>query len=410
MRFNIPTRECKIAIVMSFNCALFPQLRYPQIGLALAFLLVSLLAFPPRVLEAQSKTASSEDLVQTLYADAKAAEARGDLAGAIAKYESMLQIAPRLSAAYNNLGSLYLKQHEYRKAAAVLEKGLKMDPAMSSASALLGLSLYEMGEYASARPRLEAALRANPKDNNAELFLANDLIKLGDLEGAAGHLQQLARRQPRDQEIWYLLGGAYMKLAEQSLAKLNEIDPDSVLVHEVSGEIMESMKNFDGALIEYKKAVDMAPRQPGTHYKLGNAYWSLSMWDAATQQFEAELENDSNNCMAQWKLGNILLEQRLDPEKALSEIDKSLALCPNLAQARGDRGRALARLSRNEEAVKDLQAAEKAEPSDPGIHFLLAQAYRALGRTLVVGIDCHHTDREWPAFYKDDAGISPNIL
>jgi predicted Zn-dependent protease len=85
--------------------------------------------------------------------------------------------------------------------------------------------------------------------------------------------------------------------------------------------------------------------------------------------------------MAQWKLGNILLEQRLDPEKALSEIDKSLALCPNLAQARGDRGRALMRLSRNEEAVKDLQAAEKADPSEPGLHFLLAQAYRALGRT-----------------------------
>src|SRR5256885_11370393 len=112
----------------------------------------------------------------------------------------------RLGAAYNNLGSLYLKLHEYRKAAAVLERGLKIDPAMSSASALLGLSLYEMGEYASARPRLEAALRANPKDNNAELLLANALIKMGELEAATVHLQQLAHREPKDQEVWYLLG------------------------------------------------------------------------------------------------------------------------------------------------------------------------------------------------------------
>jgi hypothetical protein len=29
-------------------------------------------------------------------------------------------------------------------------------------------------------------------------------------------------------------------------------------VHEVSGEIMESMNNRDGAIIEYKKAVEMA--------------------------------------------------------------------------------------------------------------------------------------------------------
>src|SRR5256886_8163334 len=111
--------------------------------------------------------------------------------------------------------------------------------------------------------------------------------------------QQLAHREPKDQEVWYLLGGAYMKLAEQALGKLNEIDPNSVLMHEVSGEVMESMKNFDGALIEYKKAVEMAPQRPGTHYKLGSTYWSLSMWDAATQQFEAELANDPNNCTAQ---------------------------------------------------------------------------------------------------------------
>ena len=59
---------------------------------------------------------------------------------------------------------------------------------------------------------------------------------------------------------------------------------------------MESMKNYDGALIEYKKAVEMAPQQAGTHYLLGNAYWSLRMWDAASEQFRAELANDPGNC------------------------------------------------------------------------------------------------------------------
>ena len=365
---------------MLFTYASIPSRSSLMVALVSVFLFLPFLLFPSQMLEAQSTTASADDRVQDLYAEAKAAQASGDLNGAIAKYESILQISPRLGAAYNNLGSLYLKQHEYRKAAAVLERGLKIDPAMSSASALLGISLYEMGEYASARPRLEAALRANPKDNDAELLLANALIKMGELEAATVHLQQLAHREPKDQEVWYLLGGAYMKLAEQALGKLNEIDPNSVLMHEVSGEVMESMKNFDGALIEYKKAVEMAPQRPGTHYKLGSTYWSLSMWDAATQQFEAELANDPNNCAAQWKIGNILLEQHLDPQLAVTDIDKALAICPTLMPARGDRGRALMRLDRNEEAVKDLQAAETADPSDPSIHFLLAQAYRALGR------------------------------
>jgi tetratricopeptide (TPR) repeat protein len=330
---------------------------------------------------AQSEAGAGEDdsRVQQFYAEAKSAESQGDLAAAAAKYESLLQIAPRLGAAYNNLGSLYLRLREYQKAAAILEKGLKIDPKMSSASVLLGISLYEMDDYAAARPRLESALRANPKDDHAELFLANDLIKLGDLNAAALHLRQLSLRQPENQEVWYLLGKVYMNLSEQALSKLNEIDPDSVWVHEISGEVMESMKNYDGALLEYKKAVELAPQQAGTHYLLGNAYWSLRMWEPATDQFRAELANDSSNCNAQWKIANIILEQRQDATEALTEIDRALAACPHLTEARVDRGRALLRLDRNADAVKELQLAEKSDPGESQTHFLLAQALRAAG-------------------------------
>jgi tetratricopeptide (TPR) repeat protein len=329
---------------------------------------------------AQKSPRADDPQVQELYAEAKTAQAQGDLAGAAAKYEKLLQVAPNLGPAYNNLGALYLQLREYKRAAAILEKGLKVDPKMNSASALLGISLYEMGDYANARRNLESALRANPKDDSAELFLSNDLIKLGDFDAAAVHLRQLSQRQPQNQEIWYLLGKVHMKLSEQALSRLNDIDPDSVYAHEISGEVMEGMKNFDGALLEYKKAVEIAPRQPGTHYALGNAYWSIQMWEPAAEQFRAELANDPANCAAQWKLGNIMLEQRQDPAEALAQIEKALDICPGLAAARLDRGRALIRLDRNEDAIDDLRMAEKSDPSDPSTHFLLAQALRATGK------------------------------
>ena len=335
----------------------------------------------PSLLSAQSDDKAGDPQVQKLYGEAKAAEARGDFASAAERYESLLQIAPRLAPAYNNLGSLYLRQREYKKAAGVLEKGLKLDPKMSSASALLGIALYELADYPGAERSLESALRANPKDNNAELFLANDLIKLGEFQRAADHLRQLSGRQPENQEVLYLLGKVHMKLSEEALSKLTALDPNSVWVHEISGEVMESMKNYDGALLEYKKAVEVAPQQAGTHYHLGNAYWSLNMWDAATGQFRAELANDPSNCMAQWKIGNIILEQHGDSAQALAEVQKALDVCPDLMAARVDRARALIKLDRHAEAVKDLEAAVKADPGESSTHFLLAQAYRALGRT-----------------------------
>jgi len=143
---------------------------------------------------------------------------------------------------------------------------------------------------------------------------------------------------------------------------------------------MSAMSNYVGALSEYKKAVEMAPQQPGTHYKLGDAYWVQSDWVHATEQFQAELSNEPANCMAQWKLGNILLEQYLSPEEALADVDKALAMCPNLADARLDRGRALLRLHRDADAIPDLEAAKHSEPDEPNVHFLLAQAYRTVGR------------------------------
>src|SRR5437764_13313677 len=140
-------------------------------------LLITLFSSPLKAAEPDS-----EARVQALYAEAKSAEASGDSATAIAKYQAIIGISPKLASAYNNLGLLYFKNREYEQAVKTLEHGLKLNPAMPTASALLGISLSELGRYAEARPRLEEALRRNPKDSNAEKILASDLTKLGDLE------------------------------------------------------------------------------------------------------------------------------------------------------------------------------------------------------------------------------------
>jgi len=355
----------------------------PALGRAAAFLRLALFSCFFGLLASvpvRAQERAEDPHVQQLYGEAKAAELGGDLKTAVAKYNALLSAAPKLAPAYNNLGALYLRMREFRKAIDVLQKGLSIDPKMSSASAMLGIALYESGDYAAAKARLESTLRNKPDDNNVELFLANDLIKLGDLDSAASHLQRLATRQPKNQEVWYLLGKVHMKLSEKALGHLNEIDPNSVWVHQISGEVMESMKNYDGALLEYRKAVELAPAQPGVHFLLGNAYWALAMWSESVKEFQAELDIDPANCSAHWKIGNAMLEQRQDPDVARSHLEQALGLCPSLVQAKVDRARALIRLERNEEAIADLRSAEKISPEEPTIHFLLGQSLRAVGR------------------------------
>jgi tetratricopeptide (TPR) repeat protein len=328
-------------------------------------------------LQGQSSSGTVSPEVAQLYSDAKAAQARGDTAGAIQKYEAILRAAPRLAPAYNNLGLLYYSEHDYAHAAAVLRAGLRIDPHMTSASALLGTCLFATGEYDKAREPLETALRGNPGDDQVEMLLARTWVQLGDDSVAALHLHALTTRNPGNQEAWYLLGKVYLQLSQEALAKVNEIDPNSTLSHVISGEIMESMKNYDGALVEFNEAAQIDPQHAGVQEHLGNVYWVLGNWSSARQAFQAELAHNPANCSARWKGADCLVEEHTSPEKALQELNQAVQQCGTLMQARVDRARALIQLERPAEALPDLLAAEKETPDEPSIHFLLGTVYRA---------------------------------
>ena len=327
--------------------------------------------------------------VQQLYGEAQAAQQRDDTTAAIQKYREMIRLAPHLAPAYNNLGRLYFNQHDYTHAAETLAHGLDLNPNMPTASAMLGMSYLETGHADKAEEPLEAALRANPKDALVQMALAKTRIRLHNYEGAAVLLKRYTDENPRDQEAWYLLGKTYLQLSEDSLGKINQIDPNSVVAHEVAGEIDESMHNYDGALVEYKKAIDLAPNQPEPHIHMANAYWSIAKWESARTEFEAGLVHDPNNCTAHWKVGNSILEANGDVNEALTHLNKAVTLCPDLMQARVDRARALIKSGKQQDALPDLQAAEKESPDEPSIHFLLASVYRAQGNTAAAQEETH---------------------
>ncbi|MEA2261984.1 MAG: hypothetical protein QOJ51_4809, partial [Acidobacteriaceae bacterium] len=276
---------------------------------------------------------------------------------------------------------LYFNQLDFEHAAQTLSKGLKLNPDMPTASAMLGMSYLEIGQAANAEEPLQTALRANPKDPLVQMALSKVYIRLRKYDQAVDLLRTYTDQNPRDEDAWYLLGKTYLQLSEDSLGRINQIDPNSVVAHEVAGEIDESMHNYDGALVEYKKAIDQAPDQPGPHIHMANAFWSISKWDSARAEFEAGLVHDPNNCTAHWKLGNTILEANGEPGEALTHLNKAVELCPELMQARVDRARTWIKTGKQSNALPDLLLAEKESPDEPSIHFLLAAVYRSQGRT-----------------------------
>ena len=331
--------------------------------------------------------------VQQLYAQAKDAQEHGDTAVAIEKYVAITRIAPDLAPVYNNLGALYLKNNELALATEALKHAVELDPGMSSASAMLGLAYFQMGNREKAEPPLRAAIKANPADDTAEITLTLILIDDKRFEEARLHLNNIVARDPKNVKALYLLRRIYLQMAEDTRIRIDEIDANSAIAHEIAGETDENALMYAGALAEYRKAIERDPNLPGLHAHIADAYWHMGEWAAAQAEYKAALQIDPNDCKARWKLADAILEARGSSEDALASLDQSIEDCPLLMQARVDRARALIRLGRPTETLSDLLMAEKDKPAEPSIHYLLASVYRAEHETAKALEEMHTFER-----------------
>jgi tetratricopeptide (TPR) repeat protein len=172
----------------------------------------------------------------------------------------------------------------------------------------------------------------------------------------------------------------YMKLAQETLKRLEVQAPDSYLTNLVSGQLLESMENYDGALAQYSKAVEKEPGFRGAHYNIGNIYWLEGKWDQAIVELTREISADPYHCLAHWKIGNCLINLNKEPDQAMDHVKKALEICPNLAQAHLDLGRLLAGKGEYSQAIARYHRVVELNPEESSVHFLLANAYRRLGR------------------------------
>lgn len=336
-------------------------------------------AFLACLLLAPSPLAAQSPEVQALYAHAQTAQAANQPDRAVADYKKILQLAPDLAPAYNNLGRLYFNLGRYPDAVATLTKGLLLVPDMASADVMLGASYFQMGRLEPALGPLQAGAAALPGDRFAHITLSRVLIGLRRPADAVNQLNTLLAAEPKDQEAWYLLGKLHLQLSQEAFTEVQSLDPNSSFAHVLAGEIMESMSNTPGAVDAYKQALVTAPEDPAALDHLANLYWSTGDWTRSRPALTAVLAHQPGNCNARWKLANTLDQLGESPSAGMDELNRALVQCPDLPQAHAERARLLLRAGKPQQALPDLQIAERAAPDEASLQQLYAQAYRALG-------------------------------
>jgi len=310
-------------------------------------------------------------------------------ADAARAYEKLRELTPETAEVHAQLGMIYFQLRDFGRAVPALQQATKLKPGIPNVSALLAMSLAEVGRYEEALPGLKKGF-GQTSDGMLRrvtgLQLQRAYTGLGRDDDAVEVALELTRLFPKDPEILYHTGRLFSNYAYLVTMRLAEVAPTSVWMHQAAGEANESLSNYDAALVEYRKVLELAPNRPGIHYRLGRVFLArarppLAEADAEThaaREFEAELDADPTNADAAYELGE-LVRKAGDLERARELFALAVEHYPEFEQGLVGLGGVLISLGHPDRALPHLEKAVALDPEDDVAFFHLWQAHRALG-------------------------------
>jgi tetratricopeptide (TPR) repeat protein len=188
----------------------------------------------------------------------------------------------------------------------------------------------------------------------------------------------LKRLQPYSVEALYWAILANERLAQQSLARFQQLDPESATSHLLLGDVYLQLERNDDAEIEYLKALDRAPGNLAALFGAANAHLRNNNLVAAADEARSALSQrpddpDINLIMGEVELG------RHDYASALPYLEKSLhAKRQTLPRVHALIGKVYAETGRTSEAIQQLKLGASSD-EDGSIQYLLARLYRKQG-------------------------------
>jgi Flp pilus assembly protein TadD len=246
-------------------------------------------------------------------------------------------------------------------------------------------------DYANAESLLQSAISEGTPPAGAYLRMGKILLDRDDWERASRYLKKSLQFREENDQAHLFLGFAYRKLgqpeqAETEFIQAAELNPRSDVNAYFAGHQLLIDVKFEAALPYLYKAVKLNPRNASAYRALGAAQVHLGNYGLAESYYRKALEAVADPGSAEpgpyLDLAFILLLGH-DPAKVQEGLKLALSgekLQPNSSEAHYLVGKALMKMGRAKEAVRELETAARLNPADSKAHFQLALAYDQLGQ------------------------------
>ncbi|MDQ3161115.1 MAG: tetratricopeptide repeat protein, partial [Pseudomonadota bacterium] len=234
--------------------------------------------------------------------------ARETLARVLARCDAEIARDPTDYIAWHDRGSALFEAGHFAEALACYERVIALEPRIPEPHDNRGLVLQRMGRFAEAIASHDAAIARNPRFATAYLRRAMALREFGRFEEA-------------------------LRDAERAVA----LDPASPLALNGRGIVHNDLGRYQAAADDYRHALQRAPGFAEARNNLGNALHDLGHFDEAVRELDQALalrpdyaDAHSNRALALQELG------RLD--ESLAAFDRAITARQAFAEASKRRG------------------------------------------------------------------------
>lgn len=190
----------------------------------------------------------------------------GDLPGAAAKFEQILELEPHCERATVMLGLIASQCDNLDKAVACFEQTLRLDESYPGVRAHLGEVELRRGNHYEALRHLSLALEDDPEDRIGLMAMGNCLLELGRHGESADHFERLL-----------------------------EIDPDMTGAHHNLAVCRFLDGDFQGGIEHCQAVLERDADNVLALHKLGLAYLHLGRWREARQMIDRGLAVDPDH-------------------------------------------------------------------------------------------------------------------
>ena len=167
------------------------------------------------------------------------------------------------------------------------------------------------------------------------------------------------------QELINLYHSGKLTIVEKKVIELIKKNPKSFVLYNLFGAVLSNQKNFDKAVINYKKSIEINPDYAEGHNNLGSALYKLGKFNEAIDSYQRAIKINPEYAEAYNNLGNVYdINEKVD--EAILNYKKAIKINANFVEAYSNLGHLLKEIGQVDEARNCANKILSLKPNDIG--------------------------------------------